>query len=465
MFVDTTLRDAHQSLIATRMRTEDMLPALEALDSMGFYSMEVWGGATFDVAVRFLEEDPWDRLRSIRKGLKNTKIQMLLRGQNLVGYRNYADDVVELFVKKVAEYGLDIIRIFDALNDVRNLEKPIEVSKKYGIHVQGAISYTVSPVHTLEYYLKVAEEMIKAGVDSLCIKDMAGLLTPKVAYNLVKALKERFNVPVEVHSHCTTGLASMSYLAALEAGVDFLDTALSPLASGTSQPAFETMYHVVKEYGRKVQDIDEKTLEFLTNHFKNVRAKYKDYDVNMKTVDPRIILSQIPGGMYSNLLKQLKEQKMEHLIDKVLKEVPKVRKDLGYPPLVTPTSQIVGVQAVLNVITGERYSKITNEVRNYLKGLYGKPPGPINEELLRKVLGNEKPIDTRPADILEPELEKAKKEIGHLAEKDEDLLIYVILGDVGKKFLIKKYEKRLKVDFEYIDSISEFTNDLPVYPV
>ncbi|HIP92687.1 MAG TPA: pyruvate carboxylase subunit B, partial [Thermotoga sp.] len=316
MFVDTTLRDAHQSLIATRMRTEDMLPALEALDSMGFYSMEVWGGATFDVAVRFLEEDPWDRLRSIREGLKNTKIQMLLRGQNLVGYRNYADDVVELFVKKVAEYGLDIIRIFDALNDVRNLKKPIEVSKKYGIHVQGAISYTVSPVHTLEYYLKVAEEMIKAGVDSLCIKDMAGLLTPKVAYNLVKALKERFNVPVEVHSHCTTGLASMSYLAALEAGVDFLDTALSPLASGTSQPAFETMYHVVKEYGRKVQDIDEKTLEFLTNHFKNVRAKYKDYDVNMKTVDPRIILSQIPGGMYSNLLKQLKEQKMEHLIDK-----------------------------------------------------------------------------------------------------------------------------------------------------
>ena len=465
MFVDTTLRDAHQSLLATRMRTEDMVPALEALDSLGFHSMEVWGGATFDVAVRFLEEDPWERLRKIREGLKNTNIQMLLRGQNLVGYRNYADDVVELFVKKAAEYGLDIIRVFDALNDVRNLEKSIETAKKCGIHVQGAISYTVSPVHTLEYYLKVAEEMIERGVDSLCIKDMAGLLTPKVAYQLVKTLKERFDVPVEVHSHCTTGLAPMSYFASLDAGADFLDTALSPLANGTSQPPFEIIHHVAREYGKKVQETDEKTLKFLIDHFEKVRAKYREYDVNMKTVDPRIIFSQIPGGMYSNLLKQLREQNMEHLMEKVLKEIPRVQKDLGYPPLVTPTSQIVGVQALLNVITGERYSKITNEVRNYLKGLYGRPPGPVNEELLKKVLGNERPIDVRPADILEPELEKARKEVGHLAERDEDILIYAILGEVGKKFLRKKYEKRLKVDFEYIEGISEFTDDLPVYPV
>lgn len=462
MFVDTTLRDGHQSLIATRMRTEDMLPALEAFDRMNFHSMEVWGGATFDVAVRFLNENPWERLKKIREGLKNTKIQMLLRGQNLVGYRHYADDVVELFIKKVAEYGLDIIRIFDALNDERNLQKSIEESKKHGLHVQVAISYTVSPVHTLDYYLDFARKLLDMGVDSICIKDMAGLLTPKRAYELVRALKEKFGVPVEVHSHCTTGFAPLAYQAAYEAGADFFDTAISPFSMGTSQPTFETMYYAFRGNGK--EDFDREALKFLVDHFTKVRMKYVEYDVGMKYPDSRIIFSQIPGGMYSNLLKQLKEQRMEHLLDKVLEEVPRVQKDLGYPPLVTPTSQIVGVQAFLNVVYG-RYERITNETKNYVKGLYGRPPAPIDPELMRKILGDEKPIDFRPADLLEPELDKARKELGILAETDEDLLIAVILGEVGKKFLRKKYEEKIGVDFNYLESLSDFTDDMPVYPV
>jgi len=462
MFVDTTLRDGHQSLIATRMKTEDMLPALEAFDRMNFHSMEVWGGATFDVAVRFLNEDPWERLKKIRKGLKNTRIQMLLRGQNLVGYRHYADDVVELFIKKVAEYGLDIIRIFDALNDERNLQKAIEESKKHGLHVQGAISYTVSPVHTLEYYLDFARKLVDMGVDSICIKDMAGLLTPKRAYELVKALKEKFSVPVEVHSHCTTGFAPLAYQAAFEAGADFFDTAISPFSMGTSQPAFESMYYAFKGNGK--EDFDREALKFLVEHFTKVRARYVEYDVGMKYPDSRIIFSQIPGGMYSNLLKQLKEQRMEHLLDKVLEEVPRVQKDLGYPPLVTPTSQIVGVQAFLNVVYG-RYERITNETKNYVKGLYGRPPAPIDSDLVKKILGDEKPIDCRPADLLEPELEKAREELGVLVETDEDLLIAVILGEVGKKFLRKRYEEKIGVDFNYLESLSDFTDDMPVYPI
>lgn len=452
MFVDTTLRDGHQSLIATRMSINDMLPALNDMDDLGFEAMEVWGGATFDVCVRFLNEDPWERIKTIKSHLKKTKTQMLLRGQNLVGYRHYADDVVELFVKKAIENGVDKIRVFDALNDIRNLEKSIEISLANGAHVQGAISYTISPVHTLEYYLNYAQQLVEKGVNSLCIKDMAGLLTPKFSFELVSELKKRFNVPVEVHTHCTAGLGDLNYLAAVEAGADYLDTALSPFALGTSQPPFEAMYYAVREY-RNLPDIDWKKISVLVEHFKAVREKYKDYDVMMKSIDYRILVSQVPGGMYSNLVKQLSEQKMLNKLEDVLNEIPRVRKDLGYPPLVTPTSQIVGVQAVLNVLTGERYKKVTNEVKNYVKGMYGKPPAPIDEELKKKILGDEKPIDCRPADLIEPEVERARKEIGVLAETDEELLIYILLGEVGRKYLYNKYQEKIKVDLQLVDEL------------
>ncbi|MDK2886158.1 MAG: oxaloacetate decarboxylase (Na+ extruding) subunit alpha [Thermosipho sp. (in: thermotogales)] len=458
MFVDTTLRDAHQSLIATRMRTIDMLPALNYMDELNFEAMEVWGGATFDVCVRFLKEDPWERIRLIKKNLKKTKTQMLLRGQNLVGYRHYADDVVELFIKKAIENGVDKIRIFDALNDIRNLEKSIEVALKNGAHVQGAISYTISPVHTLDYYVQFARQLVERGVHSLCIKDMAGLLTPKKSFELVRQLKKNFNIPVEIHTHCTSGLGSMNYIAAIDAGVDFVDTALSPLALGTSQPPFESLYYSAKEY-RKIDEIDLTKIEFLVEHFKKVREKYKEYDVLMTSIDYRILVSQVPGGMYSNLVKQLSEQKMLNKLPEVLKEIPKVRKDLGYPPLVTPTSQIVGVQAVLNVLTGERYSKVTNEVKNYLKGMYGKPPAPVNKELLEKVLGNEKPIECRPADLIEPEIENARKSIGILASNDEELLIFILLGEIGRRYLKEKYEEKLLID---MDLAEEFGGGYPI---
>ncbi|MBT1248418.1 MULTISPECIES: pyruvate carboxylase subunit B [unclassified Thermosipho (in: thermotogales)] len=458
MFVDTTLRDGHQSLIATRMRTIDMIPALESMDSLGFNAMEVWGGATFDVCVRFLKEDPWERIRTIKSKLKNTKTQMLLRGQNLVGYRHYADDVVELFVKKAIENGVDKIRIFDALNDIRNLEKSIEVALANGAHVQGAISYTISPVHTTEYYISFAQKLVERGVHSLCIKDMAGLLTPKKSFELVKTLKERFNVPVELHTHCTSGLGDLNYISAVEAGVDILDTALSPFASGTAQPPFESMYYAVREY-RNIPEINWESISYLVEYFTKIREKYKEYDVMMKSIDYRILVSQVPGGMYSNLVKQLSEQKMLHKLQDVLDEIPRVRKDLGYPPLVTPTSQIVGVQAVLNVLSGERYKKVTNEVRNYVKGMYGRPPAPIDKELMEKILGDEKPIDCRPADLLEPELEKLKREIGVLADTDEYLLIYAILGEVGRKYLREKYEEKIRVDFALVD---EYEGGYPI---
>lgn len=458
-FVDTTLRDGHQSLIATRMPTKDMLPALEAMDKVGFYSMEMWGGATFDVAVRFLNEDPWERLRKIREKIKNTKLQMLLRGQNLVGYRHYADDTVRLFVKKMVENGIDIIRIFDALNDERNLIVAIDEAKKMNAHVQGAISYTVSPVHTLEYYLEYAKKLVTLGVDSICIKDMAGLLTPKETYDLVSSLKKQFSLPVDVHSHCTCGLAIASYQAAIDAGADILDTALSPFALGTSQPPFEPFYYSLSKQGMAPPP-DWETLNFLIEHFTKVREKYSSFDVKMTTIDPKILYAQVPGGMYSNMVKQLQEQKMSHKMKEVLEEIPRVQKDLGYPPLVTPTSQIVGVQAVLNVMTGERYAKVTKEVKEYVKGFYGRPPAPIDPELIRKILGDEKPIDVRPGEIIPPELEKARRELGLLAKTDEDLLIYVILGEVGKKYLQKRYIDQLKVDF---DLVKEF--EAPVYPV
>lgn len=458
-FVDTTLRDGHQSLIATRMSIQDMLPALEAMDEVGFYSLEMWGGATFDVAVRFLNEDPWERLRKIREKIENAKLQMLLRGQNLVGYRHYADDTVRLFVKKMAENGMDIVRVFDALNDERNLVVAVEEAKRCGMHVQGAISYTVSPVHTLEYYLNYAEKLVEMGVDSICIKDMAGLLTPQDAYKLVKALKERFSITVDVHSHCTCGLAPLTYQAVIDAGADIIDTALAPFALGTSQPPFEPIYHSLSKEGL-VPPPKWDLLSFLDDHFSKVRQKYAEYDVKMMTVDARVLYAQVPGGMYSNMIKQLQEQKMLHKLQEVFEEIPKVQKDLGYPPLVTPTSQIVGVQAVLNVMTGERYAKVTREVKDYVMGLYGRPPAPIDPGLVKKILGDEKPIDVRPGELIEPEVEKAKKQIGLLAKSDEDLLIYIILGEVGKKFLQKRYFDQLKIDLELV---KEF--EAPVHPV
>ena len=451
MFTDTTFRDGHQSLIATRMSTEDILGIIEKVDELGFQAFEVWGGATFDVCVRFLNEDPWERIRLISKKLKNGKAQMLLRGQNIVAYRHYADDVVELFVRKAVENGVQVIRIFDALNDVRNLEKSIEVALSCGAQVQGAISYTTSPVHTIEYYVDYAQQLVDRGIHSLCIKDMAGLLTPKAAGDLVSELKKRFSIPIEVHSHATAGLGELAYLTAFLAGADIIDTAFSPFGMTTSQPAFESFYYALSEY-KELPPIDWKTVDEIVKYLWDVRKKYEKYDVKMYSIDHRIITSQVPGGMYSNLVSQLAEQKMQNKMDEVLAEIPKVRKDLGYPPLVTPTSQIVGVQAVLNVITGERYAKVTKEVRDYVKGLYGRPPAPINEELVKKILGDEKPIDGRPADYIEPELPKRRAEIGLLAETDEDLLIYAILGEVGKQYLKRRYEEKLQVDWNLVET-------------
>ena len=460
-FTDTTLRDAHQSLLATRMSTEEMKPALELLDEVGYNALEMWGGATFDVCIRFLNEDPWERLRTIRSKVKNTKLQMLLRGQNLVGYRNFPDDAVERFVELVAKNGIDIIRVFDALNDERNLMKSIEIAKRYGVHVQGSISYTVSPVHTVEYYLKFARKLVDLGVDSICIKDMAGLLTPKVAYQLVRELKKMFDLPVEVHSHCTTGLAPMAYTAAIEAGADILDTAIAPLSGGTSQPPVETFLYT---YTSVMEDTHKrKVLAQLDEHFTKVREKHLKDDVSMKHINPQVLLAQIPGGMYSNMISQLKALNMEHKLDEVLEEVPRVRKDLGYPPLVTPTSQIVGVQAVMNVVKGGRYVTVIKEVKNYVKGLYGRPPVPLDPEFVKMILGDEKPIECRPADLLEPVLDKAKKEVGVLAENDEDLLIYVILGEVGRNFLKEKYQGRSGVDEELAEELQE-VSEIPVYP-
>lgn len=455
--MDTTLRDGQQSLIATRMKTSEFSDVLGTFDNIGFYSMEVWGGATYDSCIRFLDEDPWERLSILRKGLKNTKIQMLLRGQNLVGYRHYSDDVVELFIKKMADYKMDIVRVFDALNDIRNLEKSIATAKKYKMEVQAAISYTVSPVHNLEFYTSYAKELVKRGVDSICIKDMAGLITPKQAYELIKELKSKFNIPIQLHSHNTAGLADLSYYAAVEAGVDVLDLALSPFAMGSSQPALEPFNHSME------MGLDGAGIIKLVDHFWKVRKNHAADDVNMQSINSKMLLSQIPGGMISNLVSQLKQQKAEDKLDLVMEEVPRVRKDLGYPPLVTPTSQIVGVQATLNVLTGERYKMITNEVKNYMKGEYGRSPAPVDPQLLKKALGDEKPITHRFADDIAPELEKARKESGVLALTDEDLLTYVLFGEVGKKFLTKKYEKEIKVDQ---DIVKKYKNEeVSIYPV
>ncbi len=462
-FMDTTLRDAHQSLLATRMKTSEMLPVLGEMDEIGYSAFEMWGGATFDSCLRYLNEDPWERLKIIRKNVKKTKLQMLLRGQNILGYSNYPDDVLELFIRKMIEDGIDIVRVFDALNDPRNLEKSIEFAKKYGAHVQGAISYTVSPVHTIEKYIDFAKKIVNMGIDSICIKDMAGLLTAPMAYALVKELKKNFSLPVEVHSHFTSGLADSAYWAAIEAGADVIDTATSALAYGTSQPAVEPFVMALRDSKEFSVNLDMEKINHVNEHFIKVRASHKADDVAMTTIDSRIFSAQVPGGMLSNLVSQLRAQNALDKYDDVMKEIPQVREDLGFPPLVTPTSQIVGVQAVLNVLNGERYKMVTKETKNYVKGMYGKPPAPISDEIIKKILGNEKPIDVRPADLLDPALDKAKKEIGDLAQNDEDLLSYVLFPQIAKPFLEKKYVAKVKVDFKIVDEYSAYF--LPIYPV
>lgn len=444
---DTTLRDAHQSLLATRMKLEDMLPIAKKMDQVGFHSVEVWGGATFDTCMRYLNEDPWERLDKIKEVFVNTPLQMLLRGQNLLGYKHYADDVVELFVKKAVEHGIDIIRIFDALNDLRNLEKSVAVAKEYGAHVQGAISYTISPVHDLNYYVERGKKLKAMGADSLCIKDMAGLLAPMAAEELVLVLKKEVDLPIQLHSHYTSGMAAMTYFKAAEAGVDVIDTCISSLALGTSQPATESMVASMEGTSHG-PELDLSLLAEIAEYFADVRKKYKDFDVSANIVDTNVLQYQIPGGMISNFMSQLEQQNALDRLADVLSEVPRVREDLGYPPLVTPTSQIVGSQAVLNVLAGERYKMISNEVKNYARGLYGEPPAPISEEIKKTIIGDEAPITHRPADLLEPQLAQAKAEIAPYMEKEEDILSYALFPAVAKKFLEERLAGKVKVDFQ-----------------
>jgi pyruvate carboxylase subunit B len=432
---DTILRDAHQSLLATRMRTEDMLPICDKLDRVGYWSLEVWGGATFDACVRFLKEDPWERLRQLKAALPNTRLQMLLRGQNLLGYRHYSDDVVEAFVAKAAENGIDVFRIFDAMNDVRNLETAIRAVKKSGKHAQGTIAYTTSPVHTTEAFVEQARQMAAMGVDSIAIKDMAGLLTPYATGELVKALKAALpELDVVIHSHDTAGVASMCQLKAVENGADRIDTAISSMAWGTSHPGTESMVAALRGTPYDT-GLDLELLQEIGLYFYAVRKKYHQFESEFTGVDTRVQVNQVPGGMISNLANQLKEQGALHRMDEVLAEIPKVRKDLGYPPLVTPTSQIVGTQAFFNVLAGERYKTITTEVKYYLQGRYGKAPAPVCEHLRFQAIGSEEVIECRPADLLAPELDKLRKDIGELAKSEEDVLTFAMFPDIGRKFL------------------------------
>jgi oxaloacetate decarboxylase alpha subunit len=433
---DTSFRDAHQSLMATRMKTEHMLGIAAHMDQIGFHSMEVWGGATFDSCMRFLDEDPWERLRKLRGAIKQTKLQMLLRGQNLVGYRHYADDVVEAFVKKAVANGIDIIRIFDALNDKRNMAKAMEMTKKEGAHAQATLSYTLSPVHNLDYFVRMATELVDLGADSIAIKDMAGLISPYDAYELVKQLKT-VGVPIQLHCHYTSGMASMAYLKAIEAGVDAVDTACSPLALGTSQPPTESLVAALQGTSYDT-GLDLELLSEASAFFKEIRQHYYiPLDIALG-VDTNVLSYQIPGGMISNLASQLAQQKAGHLLPEVLKEVPRVREDMGYPPLVTPTSQIVGSQAVVNVLLGERYKMISSEVKNYVRGLYGRPPAEVSSDLQKKVLGEAKPIEGRPADLLEPQMADAATAIGDLAQSEEDVISYAIFPQVAESFFKRR---------------------------
>ncbi|MEN8170976.1 MAG: sodium-extruding oxaloacetate decarboxylase subunit alpha [Pseudomonadota bacterium] len=434
---DTILRDAHQSLLATRMRTEDMLPVCQRLDKIGFWSLEVWGGATFDACLRFLGEDPWQRLRQLRKALPNTRLQMLLRGQNLVGYRHYADDVVRSFVDKAAENGIDVFRIFDALNDNRNLRVAIETVKETGRHAQGTICYTTSPVHDIPRFVTQAQELEAMGCDSLCIKDMAGLLTPQATTDLIVALKQAITIPLHLHSHSTSGLASMCQLKAIENGCLHIDTAISALAGGTSHPPTESMVAALRDTPYD-SGLDLEALQEIGFYFREVRQKYQRFESAYTGVDTRVQANQVPGGMISNLANQLREQGALTRMNEVLAEIPRVRADLGYPPLVTPSSQIVGTQAVLNVLGKSRYENTTREVKAYLGGHYGKAPGNINESLRKQVLGDEAVIENRPADQLPPEMPQAAEHAQEFAQSEEDQLIVALFNDVGLDFLKRR---------------------------
>ena len=439
--VETSLRDGHQSLFATRMNTEEVLSVLKELDDAGYHAIEVWGGATFDACIRFLNEDPWERLRKAKALCKKTKLQMLFRGQNILGYRHYADDVVEKFVQKSIENGIDIIRIFDALNDIRNLECAVKATKKYGGECQIALSYTTSPVHTIAYYVDLAKQVEALGADSLCIKDMAGVLLPGDAYELIKELKKNTKLPIELHTHCTGGIAEMTIQKAIEAGVDIVDTALSPLAGGTSQPCTESLNFALKgtKYDPKLNlDCLNKGAAALSK----IRAKYLENGLlNPKVLsfNPNILKYQVPGGMLSNLISQLKQQNASDKLEDVLKEVPNVRKDLGYPPLVTPLSQMVGTQAVMNVISGERYKLVPKEIKDYLHGKYGKAPAPINQEVQKKIIGDDEVITCRPADLIAPEFEELKEKYKDIARCDEDVLSIALFEKNALEFLGKKY--------------------------
>lgn len=458
---ETVLRDGHQSLIATRMRTDEMLPILETMDQVGYHAIEMWGGATFDSCLRYLQEDPWERLRIIRKMVKNTKLQMLLRGQNLLGYRHYADDVVDEFINKSIGNGIDIIRIFDALNDPRNLQKSIESTKKYGGHAQCAISYTISPVHTNDVFIGLAKELQDMGADSICIKDMSGLLDPFNAYQLIKKMKQIIDIPIELHTHASSGLGSMTYLKAVEAGVDIIDTAISPFAEGTSQPPTEPMVATFKgtEYdtGLSMELLDE-----IAEHFKPIREKYIAsglLDPKLMGVDINTLIYQIPGGMLSNLISQLKGANAMDRFEDVLKEVPRVREDLGYPPLVTPTSQIIGSQAVFNIIAGERYKMVSNETKQLVKGMYGKTTVPIKEEIINKILPDHDVITCRPADLIEPELEMIRKDFVEYIEQEEDVLTGALFPQPAIEFFKYRHAQKYKVDLDLL------THDRLVYPL
>lgn len=435
--IETAFRDAHQSLLATRMRTRDMLPIAEEMDKVGYFSMEVWGGATFDTCIRYLNEDPWERLIELKEHITKTPLQMLLRGQNLVGYKHYPDDIVRKFVEKSYQNGVDVFRIFDALNDIRNMEYAIKVAHEQDTHVQGVISYTVSPYHTLDKYVEFTRELEALGCDSVAIKDMAGLISPHDTYELIKTLKEETDLIINLHCHCTSGMTPMSYYAACEAGVDLLDTAISPLSWGASQPPTESMVAALQgtPYDTK---LDLKLLTHIKKYFEEIREKYSSIlDPISEKVDTDVLIYQIPGGMLSNFVSQLKVQNALDRYEDVLEEVPRVRKDLGYPPLVTPTSQIVGIQAVMNVLGGERYKSVSKEVKDYLKGLYGKPPAPIDKSVKKKIIGDEKTITVRPADLLEPQFEKYKEEGENLGiiRKEEDILTYALYPAIAPKFL------------------------------
>lgn len=458
---ETVLRDSHQSLIATRMKTEEMLPILSEMDKVGYYSLEAWGGATFDACLRFLNEDPWDRLRKIRSEVKNTKLQMLFRGQNILGYRHYADDVVEYFVQKSIANGIDILRIFDALNDPRNLKTAINATKKEGGHVQAVLSYTTSPVHNNEYFANYARQLEEMGADSICLKDMAGLLLPYDAYELVKAIKSKTSLPVQLHTHYTSGLASMTVLKAVEAGCDIVDCAISPMALGTSQPPTEAIVATLAgtEYDT---GLDLAQLDKITRYFTPLREKYLKsglMDPKVLQVNINTLLYQIPGGMYSNLISQLKNAGKSELLNEVLEEVPRVRADAGYVPLVTPTSQIVGTQAVMNVLTGQRYKMVTNEFKGILRGDYGQTPAPIDPEFRRSIIGTTEFKTYRPADDLAPELDKLRSEIAQYIEQDEDVLSYALFEQVATKFFEARKAAKYNLDADAADK------ELKVHPV